>query len=102
METKPRRRLTIAALMTGIAALALLLALCLPVLRQGPPPCLSAADTARWLAARPSKASCADCHGQVGVTDHLRALLPLASRADPGCAAGRKAGANSCATCHAK
>ena len=101
-EKLKRRRLTLAAMMTGIAALALLMVLGLPILRQGPPQCMSAAATARWLASPPGTASCLQCHIKVSSMDRLRALLPVVAAEPPRCAAGFAGGATSCLNCHAK
>jgi hypothetical protein len=97
-----RRRLTVASLMTCIAAVALLLALALPVWRQGHPPCLSSSATARWLLSRPGTASCTNCHGLVSLVDRARAFVPEFAVPTPDCPAARAQGPTSCITCHAR
>jgi hypothetical protein len=97
-----RRRLTVASLMTGIAALALLLTLALPVCRQGHPPCLSSSATARWLLSRPGTASCANCHGQAGLANRARASVPAVALTTRNCPGALAQGPNSCIACHAR
>jgi hypothetical protein len=96
-----RRRLTIAALMTSVAIFGLLLGLVLPVARHGRPACLSWAEAARWLVARPGAASCTDCHGRVSVADRVTALLPAKGPAAACPAVPQARGAGSCVSCHA-
>lgn len=96
-----RRRLTIASLMTSILVLSLLLMVVLPVLRQGPPSCMTPVSTARWLLARPGQASCADCHGSTEAPDDMRALAALVKPPQECVSpAGRGTKTNSCIACH--
>jgi hypothetical protein len=109
-----RLRLSIASLMLSVAAFALVWAVILPLVRQGPPPCLSTAATARWLALKPTMASCNDCHPSAKFADRLRALLPLATASapaptkrpqagtGPSCVASVGLDPKSCIACHGK
>ncbi len=76
-----RLRFSLGALMLLIAAIGLFLMLTLPIQRQGIPPCLTPADTLRWLISRPGMGRCGDCHSGINLAD-----LPgdLAIRPDPG------------------
>ena len=72
-QRRRRLRSSLRVLMGFIAALALVLALNLPLIRLGYPPCLTVPRTAKWLIARPAAASCVDCHEQtVKVVDRAR------------------------------
>jgi hypothetical protein len=59
-----RHRWTVAAMMMVIAALSLVLTVSLPLMREGPPPCMTAIGTARWLVSNPGAVQCADCHAR--------------------------------------
>jgi hypothetical protein len=60
-----RLRYSVRAIMSIIAAMALILAVFSPLYRLGPPPCLTPVKTAVWLVTKPTTASCVDCHGGV-------------------------------------
>jgi hypothetical protein len=96
-----RLRCTLAALMTSIVVLSLLLTVLVPLMREGHPPCLTAGQATLWLVARPGAARCADCHGR-STAVMVRSLLPAPSP-EPACpgANGRSTGgAGSCISCH--
>jgi hypothetical protein len=65
-HARPRRRprWTVAAMMAIIAALGLVFTFSLPLVREGPPPCMTAVGTARWLVSNPGVVRCADCHAR--------------------------------------
>jgi hypothetical protein len=62
-----RFRYSVRALMAMIVAVAVILALFLPLYRFGLPPCrTTVVETVTWLLAKPATASCIDCHDRVG------------------------------------
>ena len=80
MTTRRKRlRLTIASFMALIAALSLLILVVAPLVRLGPPPCLTPIPTTRWLIARPGAARCTDCHVLRSVEAGSINVNPLAS-----------------------
>ena len=114
-RTTSRFRLTIASLMALVAAFAVFWALLLPIVRQGPPPCLGMGAAAAWLVKNPGSASCNDCHTSVKIADRLLALLPLPAKAPPTvkptltqlasaptCPGTLGQAATSCVACHVK
>jgi hypothetical protein len=51
-------------MMAIIAALGLVFTVSLPLVREGPPPCMTAVQTGRWLVSNPGVVRCADCHAR--------------------------------------
>ncbi len=62
--TSRRLRYSVRRLMGIIVALALILAVLSPLNRFGNPPCLTPVKTVTWLVAKPTMASCVDCHSR--------------------------------------
>lgn len=79
---RSRPRLSPASLLLLVAASVVPTLLLTPLLRPGPPPCLSPLPAARWLLARPGAASCLDCHSPSGQHLSLAALRLDAPRDD--------------------
>ena len=95
-----RIRFTISAMMALVAGIAVLIALVLPLVRFGKPPCLTTGQTARWLLTSPGNANCTNCHGTPRPPAGGGATLAINS-APRSCPLVRSGSvANSCRACH--
>lgn len=98
-----RKRVTIASLMSLIAALALLMAFGLPILRHGAPPCLSTMATAQWLVSKPGTANCTQCHARAEPGKLAFAVSLFTPTTKPAmCRLEEGRDPKSCVACHGK
>jgi len=95
------RRLRVRTLMMLIAVLGLIFATIIPVIRDGPPPCLTSGQTLRHMIANRGSIRCDDCHAQ-RATITIRTLVPTlpSSPTCPALSGATKTGTARCISCH--